>query len=171
MRVLRIILALPVLLLALFLASWVLLPRGYILLKILEKKGFPVYPEAVREGLLEATFYRVHFSFRGLEARVPEVRLFPWGLEVPCPSGGALRASYRPPARIILNLRDFPARCLARKDFERASGRLLYLPGRGLFGELTVSGFRSPTGPTTLRLRFRGSTVSSNLFGQMRLKP
>ena len=84
MRIVRIIFNSLVLVLIGLIAVWLLLPRGYLLVKILEKKGFFIYPEAVKERLISTRFYRVHLSVKGFRVTIPEARLTWRGLEVPC---------------------------------------------------------------------------------------
>ena len=158
MRSVKIIFEILVLILAALFAFWLILPRGYILLKILEKKGFSIYPETIKEGLFSTSFYRVHLSIKGFRITIPEARLNWRGLEVPC-DGGHLKILYLPPEDLRFEFRDFRGRCAGREDFEKISGTLIYHPSRGFSGRLRVSGFRSPEGSTTIFLDFSGQEV------------
>ncbi|HFC98625.1 MAG TPA: hypothetical protein ENJ40_09275 [Thermosulfurimonas dismutans] len=156
MRILRIIFNFLVLVLISLIMVWVILPRGYFLLKFLEKNGLLVYPEAIKEDLFSTRFYRIYFALKGFRVTIPEARLDWRGLEIPCAPNGYLRISYLPPQNLRLVFKDFRAHCTGRDDFEKVSGTLTYRHPQGLFGKLRVSGFRSPTGPTTVLLKFSG---------------
>ncbi len=156
MRILKLIFSSLVLVLISLIAVWVILPRGYLLLRFLERKGLSVYPEAVKEGLFFTRFYRIHFVVKGLRVTIPQARLSWRSLEVPCAPKGYLRVSYLPLKNLRIVFKDFQGRCAGRNDFEKVSGTLTYHHPQGLFGKLRVSGFRSPTGPTTVLLKFSG---------------
>ncbi len=163
MRILKIIFYSVTLLLISLVALWIILPRGYLLVKILEKNGISIYPEAIKEGLFTTRFYRVHLSLKGFHALIPEAE-FSWrGLEVPCAPDGYLKATYRPPKNLRIVFKNFRGPCAGRGDFEKISGTLVYRYPHGLFGKLRVSGFHSPTGTTSVLLNFSGHEVSFRL--------
>ncbi|OAQ19879.1 hypothetical protein [Thermosulfurimonas dismutans] len=150
-------------------ATYALLPRGYLFVRFFEKLGFLIYPERIKEGLFETRLFCVHFSVKGYHFEFPEVRLGWYELEVPCGRKGYLRVSYLPLKDLRIVFKEFEGRCAGREDFEKISGTLIYRHSEGLFGKLRVSGFRSPTGPTTVLLNFSGRTLIYN-FPRLNIK-
>ncbi len=131
-------LAFNFLFLALFivLITYLVLPKGYIFLKILEKKGIKIAVNKVKENFWGAEFFDVNLWIKGYEFKVKKIKLNGKSLFIPCGEKSYIKISYLPLKKVKVIVKDFSGACIGRSEVKKISGEITYIYPEGLYGNL-----------------------------------
>ncbi len=174
MKVLKLFFNLTIFLFTTFLLIYVLLPKGYILIHLLEKAGLGIYAESVKEGFIESrlshvtvTYYYPDFKRKQKVINTSLLILFPlhfsqvyfngYSLTVPCQKKRFLKITYLPPKKVKIVFNNFPGTCAGRSEIKNISGEIFYIYSKGFFGSLKVK--TSFPGFYSLNLYFKKNRI------------
>ncbi len=155
-----------------------LIPKGYLFLDLLNKKGIQIYAERVEEDFLGFRLYNVILNVSSLlknlnklgklslffknsspELKFSEVIFSKNELFIPCKANGFIKVFYYPPKKIIIEIKNFTGECVQRKEFKKVSGNLVYLYPRNIKGELRIEGLSLFPGFSRVFMYFKGRRV------------
>jgi len=117
--------------------SFLIIPKGLLLIYILHKNKINIVAEKIEETFLGAKFYGIHTKVKGIEVNIPYIVWSLNEMSIPCESGKAV-LKYEPLSTIVLKVKDFSGSCIGTKEFEKISGEVIFNLDKGFSGKLKV---------------------------------
>ncbi len=159
--------------------GYILLPKGYLFLLLLEKRGIKVYAERVKEDFFGFRLYNVVFDIspflkryrrnlgklsiflkgKSRELKFSEVCFSGNEFFISCKGGGFLKIFYHPFKEINVIAKDFYGSCAGRSEIEKISGKFTYSYPRNIVGKLKVEGIQFFPGFSNVLIFFKKDKI------------